>query len=90
LVERIDKALEAGATWLVENTYTLADIDAFALANSLPKLLPDVANAQKAPRFMAWLERMRARPAVKKALALSKTGRPEEAFAPGPEHARWG
>ena len=23
-------------------------------------------------------------------LALSKTGKPEEAFAPGPEHARWG
>jgi len=90
LVERIEKALEGGADWLVEDTYTLADIDAFALANSLPKLLPDAANAKAAPRFMAWLERMRARPAVKKALALSRTGKPDEAFAPGPEHARWG
>ena len=89
LVERIEKALHTG-DWLVENTYTLADIDAFALANALPKLLPDVANGDKAPRFMAWLERMRARPAVKKALATSRTGRPEEAFAPGPEHPRWG
>jgi len=90
LVERIEKALEDGSDWLVENTYTLADIDAFAMANSLPKLLPEVANREKAPRFMTWLERMRARPAVKAALATSRTGRPDEAFAPGPEHARWG
>ncbi len=33
---------------------------------------------------------MSERPAVKKALAMSKTGKPDEAFAPGPEHARWG
>lgn len=90
LVERIEKALADGADWLVENTYSLADIDAFAMANSLPKLLPEVANPQQAPRFMAWLERMRARPAVIKALATSRTGKPDEAFAPGPEHARWG
>ena len=89
LVERIEKALES-SEWLVENTYTIADIDAFALANSLPKLLPDVANAAKAPRFMAWLERMRARPAVRKALSVSRTGKPDEAFTPGPEHPRWG
>ena len=90
LVERIEKALENGADWLVEDTYTLADIDAFALANALPKLIPDLANAKAAPRFMAWLERMRGRPAVKKALATSRTGKPDEAFAPGPEHPRWG
>ena len=90
LVERIETALKDGADWLVENTYTLADIDAFALANSLPKLIPEAANKDKAPRFMAWLERMRARPAVQKALATSRTGKPDEAFAPGPEHARWG
>jgi len=89
LVDRIEAALESG-DFLVENTFTAADIDAFALANSLPKLIPDVANAAKAPRFMAWLERMRARPSVKKALATTKTGKPDEAFTPGPEHARWG
>ncbi len=89
LVERIETALET-SDWLVENTYTLADIDAFALANGLPKLMPEVANASASPRFMAWLDRMRARPAVKKALAVSRTGKPDEAYAPGPEHARWG
>ena len=89
LVTRIEEALAKG-DWLVENTYTLADIDAFALANSLPKLLPEATNAEAAPRFTDWLDRMRGRPAVKAALATSKTGKPDEAFAPGPEHARWG
>ena len=89
LVTRIEDALAKG-DWLVENTYTLADIDAFSMANSLPKLLPEAANAKAAPRFTDWLGRMRARPAVKAALATSKTGKPDEAFAPGPEHARWG
>jgi glutathione S-transferase len=89
LVERIEKALEKG-DWLVENTFTAADIDAFAMANSLPKLVPDLCNAKASPRTMAWLERMRARPSVTAALALSRTGKPDEAFTPGPEHARWG
>ena len=90
LVERIEKALDGGKSWLVEDAYSLADIDAFSLANSLPKLIPEACNAQAAPRTMAWLGRMRARPAVQQALAMSRTGKPDEAFAPGPEHARWG
>ena len=84
LVERIEAALEGGKSWLVEDTYTMADIDAFALANSLPKLLPQACNATASPRTMDWLERMRARPAVKQALATSRTGKPDEASPPGP------
>jgi glutathione S-transferase len=90
LIGRVEAALADGRRWLVEDIYTLADIDAFALANSLPKLLPEACNATASPNTMAWIERMRARPAVKKALAASRTGKPDEAFAPGPEHARWG
>lgn len=90
LVERIEKALAEGADWLVQDTFTLADIDTFALANSLPKLAPDVCNETASPKTIAWLKRMRARPSVQAALAMSNTGRPDEAFAPGPEHARWG
>lgn len=90
LVERIETALEGGRSWLVEDTYTLADIDAFAFANALPKLVPEACNAKASPRTLEWLERMRSRPAVQAALATSRTGKPDEAFAPGPEHARWG
>ena len=90
LVERIEKALDGGKSWLVEDTYTLADIDTFSLANALPKLTPEACNRGASPNTMAWIERMRGRPSVNKALAMSQTGRPDEAFTPGPEHARWG
>jgi GST-like protein len=37
-----------------------------------------------------WLRRMQERPAVQTALAMGRSARPEEMFAPGPELARWG
>jgi hypothetical protein len=30
------------------------------------------------------------RPAVRAALAMTRSGRPEQAFVPGPEPPRWG
>lgn len=90
LVERIESALRGGRSWLVEDAYGLADIAAFSLSMSLPKLVPDLCGPERSPAMMDWLERMRARPAVASALALSRSGKPQEAFAPGPEHARWG
>jgi glutathione S-transferase len=86
---RIEDAL-ADSGWLVGGAYSLADVDAFAICNSLPLLTPGVVNEAATPRLMAWLERIRARPAVQAAVATSRTGRPEQAFAPGPEHSRWG
>ena len=76
--------------WLVASTYSLADIDAFAICNSLPVLTPEIVSIQATPRMIDWLERIRARPAVRAALSMSRTGQPERAFAPGPEHSRWG
>lgn len=86
---RIEDAL-AHSQWLVGPTYSLADIDAFSICNSLPTLTPDVVNTASTPRLMDWLNRIRLRPAVRAALATSRTGKPEEAFVPGPEHSRWG
>lgn len=86
---RMEDAL-AGSDWLVGSSYSLADIDAFSIANPLPELTPDLVNEQSRPRVMSWLRRIRERPAVKTALATSRTGKPEQAFAPGPEHSRWG
>jgi glutathione S-transferase len=88
-VARVEEALGAG-DWLLGAIYSIADIEAFALLNAMPKLLPDACNAGASPRTIAWLERMRARPAVIAALAMARTATPDEAFAPGPEHARWG
>jgi GST-like protein len=88
-VRRLEEAL-SGAQWLLGTTYTLADIDAFSICNSLPSLTPELVNASATPRLLQWLTRIRERPAVHAALALSRTGKPEQAFAPGPEHSRWG
>jgi len=87
--QRIEAAL-ARSPWLVGQSYSIADIDAFAICNSLPTLTPGLVSSRETPHLLSWLERIRARPAVGAALAVSRTGKPEQAFAPGPEHARWG
>jgi hypothetical protein len=56
----------------------------------LPQLAPALVNESTAPRVMEWLRRIRVRSAVRAALSVSRTGEPEKAFAPGPEHSRWG
>lgn len=79
-----------GWSFFVGPTYSLADIDAFSICNALPTLTPDVVNAGSTPRLMDWLNRISLRSAVRAALGASRTGKPEEAFVPGPEHSRWG
>lgn len=88
-VKKVEETLETG-DWLAGSAYSLADIDLFALLHPAEGLAPDIVNANAAPRTMAWLAQIRERPAVKAALATSKTGRPEQCFTPGPEHSRWG
>ncbi|MEI9885865.1 MAG: glutathione S-transferase family protein [Rhizomicrobium sp.] len=74
--------------WLVGSAYSLADIDAFSLIDPLRDLAPELLN--DAARTKSWLRRIGLRPAVKAALGASKTGRPRQAYTPGPEHSRWG
>jgi GSH-dependent disulfide-bond oxidoreductase len=88
-VKRIEGSLQS-SPWLVGDVFSIADIEAFALSNGLPKLAPDLVNKNACPRLIEWLERIHSRPAVKAALAMSKTGKPDECYAPGPEHSRWG
>lgn len=88
-VAPLEQALSS-APWLAGPRYTLADIDAFALTACLPSLLPDLVNTERTPQLMDFLARMRTRPAVQAALAMSRSGKPEEAFVPGPEPSRWG
>jgi hypothetical protein len=56
----------------------------------LPDLEPEVVNEHRTPRVSEFLHRMRERSAVRAALALSRTGKPHEAFVPGAEPSRWG
>jgi len=86
---RLEQTLSS-AQWLAGATYSIADIDAFALLRSLPTLTPDLVNERVSPRILEFLNRMHERTAVKKALALSRSGKPHEAFVPGAEPSRWG
>ena len=86
---RVEQTLSS-SPWLAGSAYSIADIDAFALLRCLPTLTPDLVNRQATPRIVDFLDRMHERPAVKKALGLSQSGKPHEAFVPGAEPSRWG
>ena len=88
-VKRVEDAL-AKSPWLTGPGYSIADIDAFAMLGVLPDLAPDVVSSKATPHVMEFLHKMRERRAVKDALAMSKTGKPQEAFVPGAEPSRWG
>jgi glutathione S-transferase len=87
--KRLEETL-AKTPWLAGASYSIADIDAFSMLASMPDLAPEVVSETATPRIMQFLNRMRERPAVKAALAYSKTGKPHEAFVPGSEPSRWG
>jgi hypothetical protein len=76
--------------WEPNGSALKALVALFAICHSLPALTPDVVNSASTPRLLDWLNRIRLRPAVRAALGTSRTGKPEEAFVPGPEHSRWG
>ncbi len=86
-VGKIEAAL-AKSDWLVGAAYSLADIDAFSLIDPLKDLVPELL--AEAGRTRSWLRRICMRPAVKAALGASRTGKPKQAYTPGPEHSRWG
>jgi GST-like protein len=88
-VEKIEKDLEK-ADWLAGAGFSLADVAAYPYMAYMPRLAPDLVNAQAAPKTMDWLKRTSERPAVKAAAAMAKTADPYAVAAPGPEHVRWG
>ena len=88
-VARIESQL-ANGPWLAGPSYSIADIDAFAMLRVIPDLAPDVVNERVTPRTLDFLARIAARPAVRAALATSRSGKPEQHFVPGVEPSRWG
>lgn len=88
-LRRVEKTL-AESPWLAGPDYSVADIDAYALIAPLPDLAPAVLNPGVTPRIVEFLARMGERPAVRRALAYTRSGKPQEAFVPGAEPSRWG
>ena len=82
MVAQIEQALQT-SDWLVGGAYSVADINAFALTHTLPRLTPELVNDQKTPKTMAWLNRISARQPVRDALALRrKSGLGQDVYAP--------
>ena len=88
-VKRIEEAL-GQSRWLAGDTYSIADIDAFAMLDPLPALSPEIVNERATPRVCEFLHRLHDRPAVRTALGRSRSGSPRTAFVPGVESSRWG
>jgi glutathione S-transferase len=61
---KLEQQLSDGRQWLVGENYSLADIKWYSMVPGLPRLLPNLCNAETAPHCVAWLERMAGRSAV--------------------------
>ncbi|MEX2525311.1 MAG: glutathione S-transferase family protein [Gammaproteobacteria bacterium] len=70
----------AESEYLACPTYSLADTVAFANAYALPVSVPQFANREKAPDYMAWLDRIYKRPATRQAFEMGRTPLAERAL----------
>ncbi|WP_068074747.1 glutathione S-transferase family protein [Novosphingobium lentum] len=86
-VERCEAKLADGRDWLM-GEFSIADLETYGWLAGMASLRPAAFAA--APRTVAWLARVKARPSVAAALARATTAEPLRAWAPGPEINRWG
>jgi GST-like protein len=84
--EKVEGRLD-GRPWLMGD-FTIADIESYAWLAGMTDVAPAAFSGK--PRTTAWLERIRERPSVAKALSLAKTADARTSWAPGPEINRWG
>ncbi|MBC7985102.1 MAG: glutathione S-transferase family protein [Sphingomonadaceae bacterium] len=63
----------AESEWLAGDSYTLADICNFAIANGMQHGFAEVVNADNTPHLLAWIERINERPACKRMFAESRS-----------------
>jgi len=85
-VDRIETRLE-GREWLM-GEFSIADLESYAWLAGMTEVVPAAFSGK--PRTAAWLGRVRARPAVARALGLATVANPANCWAPGPEINRWG
>jgi GSH-dependent disulfide-bond oxidoreductase len=85
-VNKIEARLD-GREWLM-GAFSIADLESYAWLAGMVELVPS-AFAER-PRTADWMQRVRVRPAVAKALSLARESAPAACWAPGPEINRWG
>lgn len=86
-VEKIEAQLADGRDWLMGD-FSIADLESYAWLAGMRGIVPETFAAS--PRTDSWEARLRARPAVARALGLATMPHPEAIWAPGPEINRWG
>lgn len=79
-------AMLGGGEWFA-GRYSIADIDAHAMLRDLPELTPGLLEGE--PALADLVERVEARTAVRKALAM-RWNAGVAPYLPGPEISRWG
>ena len=80
-IERMEQTL-AKSTWLAGAAYSIADINAFAWANTLPSLMPGDVNEARTPNTIAWLRKIMERPAVKEAMSMRRASPDRGSYTP--------
>ncbi len=83
----VEAQLADGREWLMGDI-SIADFETYGWLAGMSEILPDAFSDK--PKLAAWLERVKARPSVQKALALATVADPRKAWAPGQEINRWG
>jgi GST-like protein len=86
-VDKVEAQLADGRDWLMDD-FTIADLESYAWLAGMPRLMPEAFASR--PRTTAWLDRLKTRPSVARALSLATVPTPEAIWAPGPEINRWG
>ena len=75
-VDKVEKHL-ATNTWLAGAMCTHADGNLFSmLGMAVERMFPEIGNKKRCPRLLDWVERMRARPGVARALASTDRTNP--------------
>ena len=70
-VKRLEARLSE-SPWLAGESYTLADICNFAIANGMEKGFAELVNATDTPHLIDWIQRINARPAAIEMFATAK------------------
>jgi glutathione S-transferase len=69
-VDKVDKQLQQ-TPWLAGEMFTLADVNFFCHCGMMiQRMFPEINVAERAPKLVDWVQRMRARPGVQAALAM--------------------
>jgi len=70
-VRRLEERLSE-SPWLAGDSYTLADICNFAIANGMEKGFAELVNEKDTPHLIDWIKRINARPACIKMFATAQ------------------